>query len=228
MPFIAHGSYPNFLPKQFCCLMINKKWKLHHYEDGIWKRIPTGLPEDTTECSPTAEYDPINEKWRLSYIAGGHEADRSFKLYLIDDLANPSPNEICHADVGFIFKSRIVYGGRAGNIFISDSNGDMAMKFLDAEYLYRISYNPNSPNEFIISGQTYDGGLFSRICNPFKKELYELKVDGNVAYKAALFNGNCYYAYRGESEGFEDRRIVKAETFSITKLSYDLILEIDI
>lgn len=56
MPFIAYGEAPYFEPKAFCCLMLNGKWKLHHFYNGKWERVNTGLPDDATECSPTAEW----------------------------------------------------------------------------------------------------------------------------------------------------------------------------
>lgn len=74
MPFVAHGAPPDYMPKAFCCLKVGGKWKLHHYENGEWKRVYTGLPEDATECSPTAEL--VGGRWRISFIAGGHESDR--------------------------------------------------------------------------------------------------------------------------------------------------------
>ena len=69
MPFIAYDE--NGQPKQFCCLKVNDKWKIHHFEDGIWKRLYTGLPDDATECSPTAEW--TIDGWRVSFIGGGFD-----------------------------------------------------------------------------------------------------------------------------------------------------------
>ena len=84
MPFVAHGAPPDYAPKAFCCLKVGGKWKLHHNENGEWKRVYTGLPEDATECSPTAEL--VGGRWRISFIAGGHESDRRFYLYKIDGI----------------------------------------------------------------------------------------------------------------------------------------------
>ena len=42
-------------PQEFCCISVNGLWKLHWRRRGKWKRIRTGLPEDATECGPTAE-----------------------------------------------------------------------------------------------------------------------------------------------------------------------------
>ena len=217
MPFIAHGKAPEFKPKAFCCLWINNKWKLHHLENDEWKRINTGLPEDATECSPTAEY--VDGKWRFSFIAGGHESDRRFYLYKIDGIGNV-PEKVVSADVGFVFKNRIVYGGRSGGLYIV--NGELMQKltFPDVEYLYRVSYNPDNPSEWLISGQTKSGEIFSRICNVFAGTLQSLCVNGKPAYKAALFNGRCFYAERGEN-GFEDRCIAETTNFTRTDLEFE-------
>ena len=174
MPFVAHGAPPDYAPKAFCCLKIGGKWKLHHCENGQWKRVYTGLPEDATECSPTAEL--VNGRWRISFIAGGHESDRRFYLYKIDGIGN-IPEKVVSADVGFVFKNRIVYGGRSG-------------------------------------------GIFSRGCNVFAETVQSLCVNGKPAYKAALFNGKCFYAERG-GNGFEDRRIVEAADFTRTDLEFE-------
>ena len=74
--------------------------------------------------------------------------------------------------------------------------------------------------EWLISGQTKSGGIFSRVCNVFAGTLQSLCVNGKPAYKAALFNGRCFYAERGEN-GFEDRRIVEAAKFTRIDLEFE-------
>ena len=64
------------------------------------------------------------------------------------------------------------------------------------------------------------GGIFSRVCNVFAGTLQNLCVNGKPAYKAALFNGKCFYAERGEN-GFEDRRIAEAAEFTRTDLEFE-------
>lgn len=196
MPFIAVGSSPEFAPKQFCCIMVNNRWKLHHFENDKWKRINTGLPKDATECSPSVEFKRSaneisaeaerpagrdgakhasqidNGKWSLSFVAGGYESDRRFYLYRIADLENPILEKIVSADVGFVFKNRIVYGGRTGELFIAEEKNLRKLKFIGVEYLYRVSYKPDNPNELLISGQWESGELFSLVCNINVKTLF--------------------------------------------------------
>lgn len=217
MPFVAHGETPELAPKAFCCLKIGGKWKLHHCEDGKWKRVYTGFPEDATECSPTAEF--VGGMWRISFIAGGHESDRRFYLYKIDGIGNV-PEKVVSADVGFVFKNRIVYGGRSGGLYIVNGGNIQKLTFPDVEYLYRVSYNPDNPSEWLISGQTKLGGIFSRVCNIFEETVQNLCVNGKPAYKAALFDGRCFYAERGEN-GFEDRRIAETADFTRTDLEFE-------
>jgi hypothetical protein len=76
MPFV--GADGKFKPHEFCCIPVDGKWKIHHWVDGEWERVPTGLPDDATECGPVAEFD--EGMWKLSFIAGGCESDRRFKL----------------------------------------------------------------------------------------------------------------------------------------------------
>ncbi len=245
MPFVAYGNAPTFLPKGFCCLKIGDKWKLHHLVGDTYQRVNTGLPDDATECSPTADFE--NGKWTLTFIAGGFEADRRFYLYKIDDLENPVPEKVVAADVGFIWKNRIVFGNRIGELKILDGTDITLLRFISAQYLYRVSYNPSNPSELLISGQfkrsaneisagaesheerdapkeasQYKSGeIFSWICNPVAKRLQSLCVKGEPAYKAALFNDTLYYAQLGENDDFEERHIVETNSYKKIDLNFD-------
>ena len=157
---------------------------------------------------------------------GFHKKERRWgfnNFYRIDDLNNPIAEKVCLADVGFIWKNQIVYATRGGELSISGVRGTKNFHFNDVEWLYRVSYNPDNPHELLISGQKKGGYIFSWIFNPSKKYLYDLSDNGDVAYKAALFNGKCYYAKRGNG-GFEDRHIVMAQNLRISELSYDDIV----
>ena len=77
MPFAAFGGEGR--PQEFCCINIGGLWKLHRRQDRKWRRIQTGLPDDATECGPTAEWE--DGMWKVSYIAGGWKGDRRFRLY---------------------------------------------------------------------------------------------------------------------------------------------------
>lgn len=217
MPFIAHGKAPEFKPKAFCCLWINNRWKLHHLENGEWKRVNTGLPEDATECSPTAEY--VDGKWKISFIAGGFEADRRFYLYRIPDLDNPVSEKVVQADVGFIWKNKIVSAKRNGTIDIYEPRRPISLNLPTVEYLYRISYNPNNPQELLISGKLKTGELFSWICNTTAKYLQEICNGNEVAYKMAISKGKYYYARRNDC--FEDRTIIEAENLQKRVLNFE-------
>lgn len=51
----------------------------HNLVEDEWVKLNTQHPEDSTECSPTAEYQ--NGQWYISFIARGAESDRLFRLY---------------------------------------------------------------------------------------------------------------------------------------------------
>jgi hypothetical protein len=63
MPFAAYDG--NGSPQEFCCIQRDGLWKLHWLKGGKWKRIQTGLPDDATECGPTAEFE--DGMWKLSF-----------------------------------------------------------------------------------------------------------------------------------------------------------------
>lgn len=224
MPFVAYGNPPDFKAEQFCCLQVGGKWKLHHFEGETWKRIDTGLPDDATECSPTAEF--IDGKWQISFIAGGATPDRKFRLYKIADLGNSEAEVVCEAEVGFVWKNRIVFGKRSGGLYISDASKTQNLTFANVEYLYRVSYNPSNPSELLISGQYKSGELFSWACNHTARTLHSLFINGKPAYKAAFFGNTLFYAERGENDGFEERHIASSDSYEKTPLNFDEVVSV--
>lgn len=223
MPFVAHDRQHDFAPRQFCCRMLGGKWKLCHYaDDGEWHRIATGLPEDATECSPAAEWE--DGMWKISFIAGGAESDRRFKLYRLFGIDSGAAVTLCTADVGYVQKNRVVHAGRRGTLFIQDRLTIREVRFADVEYLYRVSYNPNNPQELLISGKTLTGEIFSRVYRP-GKFLESLTADGMPAYKAAFFNGRTFYA-RQTGNDFEDRTIFEARNVVRIALDFGLVSEV--
>ena len=211
MPFVAQDEKGN--PVEFCCIRVGIYWKLHWNNNGVWERIKTGLPEDAWECSPVAEYD--EGMWKVSFIAGGQEGARRFKLYRMYGI-DSEPDVISEADVGFSFKNRIVAAGRSSSIEITSEYEHKQLNLHGVSYLYRISCDPFEPNNFLISGQFEDEKIFSWLYRPGIKELYSVIADGIPAYKCALWQHDCYYAMR--LGGFEDRRIVKAKDWHLDKL----------
>ncbi len=225
MPFLAYGSAPTFTPKGFCCLKINDRWKLHHFDNGSWQRINTGLPEDATECSPTADF--VNDKWIVTFVAGGYDADRRFYLYKIDDLENSNPQKVVRADVGFVWKNKIVFGGRTGGLKILEGNKITTLTFQNVQYLYRVSYNPSNPQELLISGQDNAGEIFSWICNPVARRLQSLCVNGKPAYKSAFLDNTLYYAERGNTGYFEERHVVETSEYVVSDLDFEAIVKVE-
>ena len=221
MPFAAPGAPPDFRPMEFCCIRIGEKWKIHRRIEGAWRRIPTGLPEDATECSPCGVYDPESGTWGVSFIAGGAEAFRPFYLYRIDDLEKPRTRAVIAADVGFTWKSRIVYAGRRSGIFIVDEERQTRYDFPDVEFWYRVSPNVERPQELIVSGAKFDGETFSWLFDPVRETLREVTVAGEAAYKGVFYKGTCYYAQR--CGAFEERHIVASDRYSIRELPYSAI-----
>lgn len=211
MPFACPDENGN--PKEFCCILTGGVWKLHHFTGKRWKRIKTGLPADATECGPTAEFE--DGVWKISFIAGGWEGDRRFRLYRMYGL-NSEPMAQEFADVGFVRKDHVVYAGRRGPITIVEPERAVTLTLHGVEFLYRISYDPFQPNRLFISGQFSGGEIFSWAYQPGMKKLYEVVADGVPAYKCAFYEGGCYYAKH--EAGFEERHIVQAESLELNEL----------
>lgn len=214
MPFAAFGG--NGSPQEFCCINIGGLWKLHWRQGRKWRRIQTGLPDDATECGPTAEFE--DGMWKLSFIAGGWKGDRRFRLYRMYGTGT-QPMAQGFADVGFVRKDTVAMAGRRGPIVIRETERTITLEIPEAEYLYRLSYDPQRPNRLLISGQRRNGSIFSWSYVPEMRELNEITDDGTPAYKCALWDGQCFYAER--LDGFEERRIVKAEHLELTPLDAD-------
>lgn len=216
MPFAAPDPENGFAPREFCCLSVGGKWKIHQFRNGAWSRVATGLPDDATECSPAAEF--LDGKWQLTFIGGGAKKARMFRLYHICDLdAGVLPVTVCPADVGYLQKFRLVSASRHGPLVIEDPNTIRRVEFRDAEYLYRVTYDPFNPRRLLISGQLFGGEIFSRVYVPGTGELYSLSADGVPAYKAFFWHDLCFYARR-VGRGFEEREIARAEQFTLTPL----------
>ena len=212
MPFACPDENGN--PKEFCCIPVNGVWKLYHFTGKRWQRIKTGLPAEVFECGPCAEYE--DGMWKISFIAGGGKKDPRFRLYRMYGLTGkPMVQEF--ADVGFVRKDHVVYGGRRGPLTIVEPGRAVILDFPDTEFLYRVSFNPGNPNQLLISGQYPGGEIFSWAYQPGMKKLYEIVADGVPAYKCAFYDDNCFYARR--DGGFEERHIVKAEQLVMNELS---------
>lgn len=224
MPFAGLSENTN-APYQLCCLLIDGLWKLHHFKDGQWQRLETNLPADTTECSPTAEYD--NGKWNVSFIAGGSEKERRFHLYCIFDAGGQHRIvKICPADAGYVQKTILVIGKQSGEIIIEKPEKKISLRFKDFEFLYRVSYNPFNPQEMLFSGQTFSGEISSRSYNIQTKKLEELFADGQPAYKAALWQDLCFYGKK-TGRNFDSRTIAQARVFQRKPMSDDVLERTD-
>lgn len=211
MPFVAYDGEGN--AQEFCCINAGGFWKLHWRRGRKWKRIHTGLPEDATECGPTAEFE--DGMWKLSFVAGGWKGDRRFRLFRMYGM-DSAPMAQGFADVGFVRKDAVAMAGRRGPIVIRDSERIVTLAISEAEYLYRLSYDPQRPNRLLVSGQFRGGGIFSWAYAPGMDELVAVTDDGTPAYKCALWDGQCFYAER--LKGFEERRIARAEHLEYTHL----------
>ena len=211
MPFVAYDGDGN--PQEFCCIQCDGLWKLHWRRGRKWRRIRTGLPEDATECGPTAEWE--DGMWKVSFVAGGWKSDRRFRLYRMYGI-DSEPMAQGFADVGFVRKDTVAMAGRRGPIVIRDAERTVTLDIPEAMFLYRLSYDPQRPNRLLISGENHNGDIFSWSYAPGMGELLAVADNGTPAYKCALWDGACYYARR--IAGFEERRIVKAEHLEFTPL----------
>lgn len=220
MPFVAYSKTGE--ATYLFCKQVQGFWKIFYSIDGTTiHQLHTGLAEDATECSPTAEWE--NGNWCISFIAGGAESDRAFKLYKmigLDGKAEP----IAKADYGYYWNPRTVWGLRSNSFIVSDNGAETKYTIPEAEYIYRLSYIPEDPNQLLITGQNKDGDLFTWIYHLMQHTIHVVVADALTAYKCCLFKGRCFYATRNDSDGFEERHIVEANTVQYIELDKANIL----
>lgn len=214
MPFVQYDE--NSQPMIFCCLQINGIWKIHYYNGNRWVRLYTGLPEDATQCSPAAEFD--DDMWKISFIAGGSAQNPLFYLYRKYGFQPQMAIPVMPADVGFVWKNQTTIASRNSSIFQFEQGVSTQIQLQNVEFLYRITYNPNNPRQLLISGQEHNGNLFSIAYIPQAGQMFRVFDNDIVAYKACFWQDDCFYAEKKDNEGFQDRRIVKAEHLQLKQI----------
>lgn len=221
MPFIQFNSESQ--PMLFCCLQINGIWKIHYYNGTRWVRLYTGLPDDATQCSPAAEYE--DGMWKISFIAGGSEESPMFYLYRKYGFEAQLAIPVMPADVGFIWKEQTTIASRKSSIFQFEQGATTQIQLQNIEYLYRITYNPNNPRQLLISGQEHSGNIFSITYFPQSGQMFRVFDGDKICYKACFWYDECYYAQKKDDEGFEDRRIVKAENLILQPIEAQIYIK---
>jgi hypothetical protein len=216
---------------QLCCLKRNGVWKVHYYDNGVWKKLATGTPDDATECCPTSYYDVMGNHWVISFIAGGSTANNwanvGFMLYVkygIEDDASVA--QVCPADTGYVTKGQIVFATKFGPIYnyLEDDKTIITLRSF-MKYIYRVSYNPDDPAQILVSGLTTKDKVISMIIDIYKNEAYLLTDNDEPCYKCCIFNKEVYYCKKRDDGQFEERKIVKAENLKKTKVKLDVIVK---
>lgn len=193
-------------------------WKAYfRTPDGGIRRLPTGLPADLCECSPTAWHDAAG--WHLTLIAGGQQDDPLFHLYRFDgpalDRLSP-PVAIQAARSGHIYKDRLVYGEPENLVQVRGPLGDKVIE-LPGAFIYRVAYRTDAPDKLLISGQwQQEEEVFTLEYDLATNAQRTITCDGKPAYKCTILGNTVLYADRTGKQ-FEDRRILQAKATRTTK-----------
>ena len=214
MPFLVPVSQDE--PVLLLCRRgsTDQKWKLHYADSsGQYHRLETGLPDDATECSPTAWHD--DRGWHVTFIAGGWSEDRLFRLYRMDgqSLDSISQPVAIHAGTraGFVLQDRMVFAAKQDHIHIVEPAGSKTIE-LGGANIYRVSYRPDQPDCLLISGgwnTDNPDGIFVLQYDLSTGDQHFIECDGKPAYKCALLGDRVIYAER-IGKDFEDRRLRQA------------------
>lgn len=218
MPFVATSPMGTL---ELCCLKIKDVWKVHYYENGIWRKLATYTNEDAAECCPTAEWNFDENKWVISFISGGSTKDDwkdvEFFLYRKIGLDDSTPIKVCPADVGFIWKNQITFATKTGPIYIYEKKQKFTIHLNGISYIYRIAYDVRNPRNLLISAKTNKDEIVTFIYNYFNNDkLAVIKNGQESVYKFCTTSDNeIYYCRKEDKGGFEDRHIVKAVNYTI-------------
>jgi len=206
----------------FCQAGEDRIWKAYFRTPyGDVRRLPTGLPANMCECSPTAWHDAAG--WHVTLIAGGKADDPLYRLYRFDgpslDRLSP-PMVIQAARSGYIYKDRLVYGEPENLVHVRrplGGGGDKVVE-LPGAFIYRVAYRADAPDTLLISGQWQH-----------EKEVFTLEYDlatdaqqmitcddGKPAYKCTMLGDKILYADLIGTKP-EDRQIVQARSTRGTK-----------
>lgn len=226
MPFLAWS--PEGDHKQLCCKKINGVWKVHYFDNGVWRKLATYTNTDTEECSPTAWYDPYENIWKITFIAGGSLqndwADVEYKLYIKRGFDDTRPVEMLPADAGFAWKDTVVFSSKQAPV-IYYYNGQMLtrIKLKGIECILRLSYDITNPTNLLITAELKDQKFISL---GYDVNLNKINVytDGNKpCYKMCTWidENEVYYCLKNNDE----RHIVKASNLKCTSISPNLLIE---
>lgn len=196
------------------------RWKLWvAVGDRPPRRLETGLPDELTECSPTAWHDDTG--WHVTFIAGGAKDNPLYYLYRMDgpDLDQLSqPVAIHPTRAGFVYGDRLVHADPENLIHVRQPSGDFDIE-LPGAFIYRVSYRADAPDRLLISGQWQtERDVFSLEYDLTTGEQHLLECDGRPAYKCTMLGDQVLYAHR-IGEHFEHRRINVSAVLSRQSLS---------
>ncbi|HPD31721.1 MAG TPA: hypothetical protein PLL20_17150 [Phycisphaerae bacterium] len=202
-------------PKDVDVSAGSRRWKLWiAVGDRPPRRLETGLPDDLTECSPTAWSDDTG--WHVTFIAGGASESPLYRLYRMDgpDLDDLSKPVAIHATrAAFVYGDRLVHADPENLIYVRQPSGDFDIE-LPGAFIYRVSYRADEPDTLLISGawQT-ERDVFALEYDLRTGEQHLLECDGLPAYKCTILGNKVLYAQR-IGEHFEHRRINTSEALS--------------
>lgn len=192
----------------------SRRWKVWSLVNGKDRRLETGLPDDTTECSPTCW--STRHMVHVTFIAGGGKKDPLYKLYRMDGPTLESLNlayPIQCTRTGFVRGSRMVYADPLNIIHIRQTGRDMDLEIPGA-IIYRVTYRADQSDILLISGQWHlEGDVFSIEYDIISGEHAILECDGRPAYKCSVYKDKVFYA-DCTGPGFESRHIREAKTIN--------------
>jgi hypothetical protein len=206
----------------FCRKNDSGVWKVHYSVDGGEPfRMMTGMPDEATECSPTAWQD--DNGWHISFVAGRDPLP--YQLYLMHGTAlETDPDSIWTRTVlsaaksGFAARGFSVTTEVVERLTVKTPSGVRHLLIPDS-YIYAVTYRSDKPEILLIStgSMTETGKLTVFEYDTETGRQFILEADGLPVYKGTIFENKVLYT-RQTGETFEEREIVETGEDALTRL----------
>lgn len=204
MPFIVNNNKGDEL--FLFTIRINGIWKIHYcLNNSEVIRLNTGVADEVNECSPTALFQ--NDKWYVSFVAGGHVTSKRLKLYTMA-LDDTTPTIIGISKTGFTFGDNATCAVGTHSSF-SYPGRHVATQYNIKKSIEMLCVRPlgNDLSNLHISYNTSGNNIITVIYNVATKVTNKITTsEGLPLYKGCFYKGTHYFAKK-IGDAFEDRVI---------------------
>ena len=186
-------------------------WKIHLADsDNELRRIETGLPQDSIECSPSCYI--TNNVYIMTFYGGVWAQDRSHIRYSqyrmtglsLDSLSKARKVNDDPLRTGFDGPLYAARGVKEEAVIDRKSDGKVLIFNGRFETLNRLTFRADAPHQILATGLTTNMTFKTYLIDLELGVFREVMVDGKSVYKSSICGNRIAYTV---GDGDEDRRI---------------------